>query len=137
MVKAPPPFSFVARPLKKILFCSFLYSIREASKKVFFLMAGPLRPNPPPPHELNGRWNFGTLEKKGSKKSYFFLNGPALYNPPLLFMARPLREEFFFAASLRSTESSRVWGKEEQQRGHHSRQSESLASIENIEIFCI
>ena len=37
--------------------------------------------------------------KKGSKKSYYFLNGPALY-PPLLLMARPLRDELFFAASL-------------------------------------
>ena len=27
---------------------------------------------------LNGRWNFGTLEKKGSKKSPFFLNGPTI-----------------------------------------------------------
>ena len=61
-------------------------------------MAGPLRPNPPP-LEPNGRWNDGTLEKKGSKKSHFFLNGPALYPPPLL-MARPLREELFFSASL-------------------------------------
>ena len=55
-------------------------------------MAGPLRPNPPPPHELNGRWNVG---KKGlKKKKYFFLNGPALYLPPPLLMARTLRELF-------------------------------------------
>ena len=32
-------------------------------------MAGPLRPNPPPPHELNGRWNVG---KKGLKKKSIF-----------------------------------------------------------------
>ena len=29
--------------------------VREAAKKSFFLMAGPLRPSPLP--ELNGRWN--------------------------------------------------------------------------------
>ena len=45
---------------------------REDAKKIIFLMAWPLRPNPPPPLELNGRWN---VEKKGSQKSYFFLNG--------------------------------------------------------------
>jgi len=44
---------------------------------------------PPPPLVLIGRWN-----KKGSKKILFFLNGPALYPSPL-FMARPLREDFF------------------------------------------
>ena len=60
-------------------------------------MTGPLRTKTPS-LELNGRWNVGTLEKKGSKKVLFFFNGPALY--PLL-MARPLREEsFFLAASL-------------------------------------
>ena len=32
-------------------------TLREAAKKVIFLMAGPLKPNPPPP-ELNGRRNF-------------------------------------------------------------------------------
>ena len=42
--------------------------IREAAKKVLLLMARPLRPNPPPPIELNGRWNVGTLEKKAPKK---------------------------------------------------------------------
>ena len=60
-------------------------------------MARPLRP--PPSLELNVRWNFGTVEKKDYKKSFFFLNGPALYPPPLL-MARPLREELLFSASL-------------------------------------
>ena len=48
-------------------------------------MAGPLRLNPPPLLELNGRWN---VEKKVKKKVLFSL------------MARPLREELFFAASL-------------------------------------
>ena len=38
-------------------------SLREAAKKVLLLMAGPLRPNSPPPLNLNGRKNFGTLEK--------------------------------------------------------------------------
>ena len=61
-------------------------------------MAGPLRPNPPPPPlELNGRLTFETLKKR-LKKSSFLLNGPALYPPPLL-IARPLRVELFFVAS--------------------------------------
>ena len=64
--------------------------LREAAKKFLLLMAGPLRPNPLPPLELNGRRKVG---KKSSKKS-FFLNGPAFY-PPLL-MAWPQREELFF-----------------------------------------
>ena len=45
--------------------------LREAAKKVIFLMAGPLRPNPPHPLELNGRWNFGTFEKKVPKEFFF------------------------------------------------------------------
>ena len=36
---------------KRVLLTLF----REAAKKVPLLMAGPLRPNPPPPLELNGR----------------------------------------------------------------------------------
>ena len=55
--------------------------VREAAKKVLTLMGGPLRPNPPPSLELNGRRTFETLEK-GPKKSSFFLKGPALYPPP-------------------------------------------------------
>ena len=56
-------------------------------------MAGPLRPNPPPPSSLRAveiyeRW----------KKTFFFLNSPALYPPPLL-MDRPLRVEFFLIAA--------------------------------------
>ena len=46
------------------------------------LMAGPLRPNPHTPLELNGRWNVGTL-KKVPKKVIFSL------------MARQLRENLF------------------------------------------
>ena len=97
----------IPRNLEIIVFngqFSLYQRLRKAAKKVLLLMAGPLRPNPPlpPPLELNGRWNFGTLEKKGSKKSYFFLNGPALYapGPPPLLMARPLREELFFILRL-------------------------------------
>ena len=41
--------------------------IREAVKKVLVLMAGPLRPNPPP----SSRLNVGTLEKKVPKKFFF------------------------------------------------------------------
>ena len=55
-------------------------------KKNLLLIVGPL--------------SVRTLGKKGSKISTVFLNGPALYPPPLLLMARPLREELFFAASL-------------------------------------
>ena len=61
--------------------------IRGAAKKSF---------------SLNG-WAIEILErwKKISQKSYFFLNSPELYPPPLaLLMARPLREELFFAAFL-------------------------------------
>ena len=43
-------------------------SIREATKKVLLLMAGLLRPNPPP-LELNGRWN--VRKKKVPKKLFF------------------------------------------------------------------
>ena len=69
-------------------------------------MAGSLRPNPLPPLELNGRWNIGTLErwnvgKKGTKKVLFALMAPPFTPPPLLLVAWPLREELFFAASLR------------------------------------
>ena len=61
-------------------------------------MTGPLRPYTPP-LELNGRCNFGTLEKKVPKKVIYSLMARPLPLPPFL-MARPLREELFFAASL-------------------------------------
>ena len=32
-----------------------LYQNKGSRKKIILLMAGPLRPNPPPPHEINGR----------------------------------------------------------------------------------
>ena len=74
----------------------FFSCIREAAKKVLLLMAGPLRPKPPP-LELNGHWKVGMLEKK-VKKSYFFLDGLALYHPiPLNGTAIKRRT---FAASL-------------------------------------
>ena len=60
-------------------------------------MAGPLRPNPP---LLSSLMAVGTLENKGSNKNSFFLNGPAC--PPPFLMARPLREESFFADSLKA-----------------------------------
>jgi len=47
--------------------------VREAAKKVLPLMAGPLRPNPPPPSGLMA---------DGTFLLSFFLNGPALYPPP-------------------------------------------------------
>ena len=70
------------------MFPSKTFPYEGSRKKVLFLMAGSLRPNPPTPSSLMAvkileRW------KKGSKKN---LNGPANYPPPLL-MARPLREE--------------------------------------------
>ena len=56
-----------AQGLDKILAIKNIYlffskAIREDAKKALFLMARPLRPNPPPPLELNGRWNVGMLE---------------------------------------------------------------------------
>ena len=77
------------RKLKR--FITSEWAVREAAKKVLLLLAGPLRTNPPPPSELNGRWNFGTLEKKVPKKVLFPLMARQHYPPPLL-MARPLRE---------------------------------------------
>ena len=53
-------------------------SLGKPQKKVLLLMTGPLRPNHPFPFEHNGRWNVGTLEKKGFIKNSFFLNGPAI-----------------------------------------------------------
>ena len=55
------------------------YVQREAAKKVILLLAGPLRPNPPP--WALERWN---VEKKRFQKKLFFS-----------LMARPLREDFF------------------------------------------
>ena len=63
--------------------------IREAKKNVLFLMAGPLRPNPPPPLHI-AQWPlFCNAGKKGFKKKVIFflmarpftptpLNGPAI-----------------------------------------------------------
>ena len=34
-------------------------SVREAAKKALLLMAGPVRSNPPPSLDLNGRWDVG------------------------------------------------------------------------------
>ena len=48
------------------------------------------------PLELNGRWN---VEKKVPKKVICTLMARPFTPPPLL-MARPLRVELFFAASL-------------------------------------
>ena len=55
-------------------------------------MAGPLRPNPPPPLEL--KWPMERWKKIGSNKGIF-----SLMAPPLL-MARPLREELFLRLPL-------------------------------------
>ena len=57
------------------------YTLGKLQKKIILLMAGPLRPNPPPPSSLMAVEIFERL-KKGSKKSSFFLNGLALYPPP-------------------------------------------------------
>ena len=61
-------------------------------------MAGPLRPNPPPPSSLMAveileRW------KKRLKKVIFFLMARPITSPPFL-MARPLREELFLRLPL-------------------------------------
>ena len=49
-----PPFGFVILFLLSfsLIFLCFVYSIKE---KILLLMAEPLRPNPPPPLDLNGR----------------------------------------------------------------------------------
>ena len=71
--------------------CSFrMFILGKPQKKVLLLMAGPLiRPNPPPPLKLNGRWNVG-------KKSYFFLNGPALYPSPPTLNGPAIKRRTFF-----------------------------------------
>ena len=61
-------------------------------------MAGPLRPTPLSPFELNGRWNLERWKKRFQKK-FFFLNGPALYSPPPL-NGPAIKRRTFFAASL-------------------------------------
>ena len=61
-------------------------------------MTGPLRPNPPPPLKLNGRWNIGTLEKK--VLNFFSLK-----------MDRPLREDFFLRLPLLCLENSVVYSR--------------------------
>ena len=81
-----------------------LFLIWEAAKNVLLLLAGPLRPNPPP----SSLMAFGTSErwKKKVKKKFFFpffLNGPALYPPPPLngldikkfFCGFPMADHFF------------------------------------------
>ena len=50
--------------------------------KFLLLIAGPLRPNPPPPLDLNGHENFVTLEKK--VPNFFFS-----------LMTRPFFKAFF------------------------------------------
>ena len=57
--------------------------LREAAKKkVLLLMAGPLRPNLPPPSSLMA---VEILERWKKRFKFFcFLNGPTLYPPPPL-----------------------------------------------------
>ena len=71
--------------------------LREAAKKVTFLMAVPLA-LPPPLSSLMavGTFFFFFIS---SKQNLFFLNG-RLFNPPPVIMARPLKRNFF-SASLR------------------------------------
>ena len=65
----------------------------KPQKKVLLLMAGQIRPNPPPPR---AKWplKFWNVEKKRLKKVTFSLMAGPLPPPPLL-MARSLREELF------------------------------------------
>ena len=66
-----------------LFICVFIY--RPQTTYRILLMAGPLRPTPPP-LELNGHWNFAMFEKKVPKKGIFSLiarpftpfNGPAI-----------------------------------------------------------
>ena len=50
--------------------------VMEAKKNVILLMAGPLRPNPPPP-----------IWKKGSKKRFFSLMARPFIPPPTGFVS--------------------------------------------------
>ena len=74
-----------------------IYAVGKPQKKLS-LMAGPLRPNPPPPSSLMG---VEILEgwKKGSKKSFFSIMARPFTPSPLL-MALPLREELFLRLPL-------------------------------------
>ena len=74
-----------------LLVTKFPLSLGEAAKKGLLLMAGPLSPNPPP-LELNGRWNVFFF-----KVIFSLIARPFTPHP----LARPLRGELFFAASLR------------------------------------
>ena len=71
----------------------FLFSLREAVKKIPLLMARPLMPPAPSPLELNGHRNFFINVQK-LKKKVFLPNGPA-FNPLTLLMAWQLAEELF------------------------------------------
>ena len=63
------------------LFC-FIILLREAAKKVLFLMAGPLRPYPPSPQGLMA---VGTFFFSSSKSyNFFFPYWPSLSPTPLL-----------------------------------------------------
>ena len=82
------------------MFLFVCFALGKPQKKVLLLMAGPLRPYPPPPLELNGRRHFGTLEKKVPKKGFFPLMArPLIPHPP--FNAPAIKKRtIFFAASL-------------------------------------
>ena len=77
----------------------FMSSLREAAKKkVFVLMAGPLRPNPPSSCSMA----VGTLEKRFQKK-FCFLNSQALYPPHPPLNGPAIKKRTFFLASPNQT----------------------------------
>ena len=61
-------------------------------------MAGPLRPNPPPPPSLRAVEIYERWKKRFQKKFFSLMAQP--FTPHSLLMARPLREELFFCCFL-------------------------------------
>ena len=58
----------------------FIQFVREAAKKVIFLMPVPLRPYPPPPSSLMAVGTFKKKFTKSQRKFFFFLMASTL--PP-------------------------------------------------------
>ena len=72
--------------------------LREAAKKLPFLVARPLRPYPLPPR-AQGAHFFGFFYEL--QKKFFFLSGSAFFSPPLpFFVAGPLKKIAFFVSDI-------------------------------------
>ena len=74
--KAGGGLSLIVR--KQAIFVVVTASLREAAKKVIFLVAVSLRPLTPPPLELNSRRNFGRRWKKNNINIFSLMGGPLL-----------------------------------------------------------